>query len=245
MANSSSKTHILLFPFPAQGHLLPLLDLTHHLSTYCNTFNITILITPNNLPLLNPLLSSHPSIQTLILPFPSHPSIPAGIENVKDLPPECSPAVMVYALGQLYQPLLDWFNSHSSPPVAIITDMFLGWAQNLASTLNIRSLMFSPSGALALWVINSLWRDMPAITENDIVSFPRLPNSKLSKISLVASLPMYRSYVKGDPDSEFMKNCFRSHFSSWGLVVNSFAELEGAYLDNLKNELGHDRVWAV
>ncbi|WCJ35789.1 UDP-glycosyltransferase 89B2 [Euphorbia peplus] len=243
MANSAySKTHILVFPFPAQGHLLPLLDLTHHLSTH--GFTITILITPKNLPLLNPLLSSHPSIQTLVLPFPTHPSIPPGVENAKDLPPHSSPAPMICALGQLYHPLLDWFKSHPSPPVAIIADMFLGWTHPLASSLNIRSLVFSPSGALALSVIYSLWHDMPQINEDDVVvSFSKLP--KCLKYPLWQVSPMYRSYVKGDPDSEGLKDCFRGNFTSWGLVVNTFTDMEGVYLDHFRRELGHDRVWAV
>ncbi|XP_065861035.1 UDP-glycosyltransferase 89B2 [Euphorbia lathyris] len=241
MANLGSEAHILVFPYPAQGHLLPLLDLTHNLCSH--GFTITILITPKNLPLLNPLLSSHPSIQTLLLPFPAHPSIPPGVENVKDLPAHSSPAVMICALGQLYHPLLNWFKSHSSPPVAIISDMFLGWTHHLASTLNIRSLVFSPSGALALSVIYSVWHDMPEIKENDVVSFSRLPNCL--KYPWWQVSPMYRSYVKGDPNSEFLKDSFRANFTSWGLVVNSFTELEGLYLDHFRRELGHDRVWAV
>lgn len=56
---------------------------------------------------------------------------------------------------------------------------------------------------------------------------------------------MYRGYVDGDPDGEFHRNGFVDNMGSWGLVVNTFAELEGVYLDHLKKELGHDRVWAV
>ncbi|KAJ0830731.1 hypothetical protein HanPSC8_Chr15g0658771 [Helianthus annuus] len=67
-------SHILVFPYPAQGHMLALLDLTHHLAT--NGLTITILVTPKNLPILSPLLSSSPNIQTLVLPFPPHPTLP-------------------------------------------------------------------------------------------------------------------------------------------------------------------------
>ena len=33
--------------------------------------------------------------------------------------------------------------------------------------------------------------------------------------------------------------------ASWGLVVNSFIELERVYLEHLSTKLGHDRVWFV
>ena len=51
--------------------------------------------------------------------------------------------------------------------------------------------------------------------------------------------------MEGDPDSEFLRDGFLANCASWGLVVNSFSEMEGVYLEHLRNELGHDRVWAV
>ncbi|EEF47701.1 UDP-glycosyltransferase 89B2 [Ricinus communis] len=235
-----AETHILVFPFPAQGHMIPLLDLTRKLAVHGLT--ITILVTPKNLSFLHPLLSTHPSIETLVFPFPAHPLIPSGVENNKDLPAECTP-VLIRALGGLYDPLLHWFISHPSPPVAIISDMFLGWTQNLASQLNIRRIVFSPSGAMALSIIYSLWRDMPRRNQNEVVSFSRIPNCPNYPWRQIS--PIYRSYIENDTNWEFIKDSFRANLVSWGLVVNSFTELEEIYLDYFKKELGSDHVWAV
>ncbi|KAF2285398.1 hypothetical protein GH714_003504 [Hevea brasiliensis] len=238
----STGTHILVFPYPAQGHMIPILDLTNQLAT--TGLTITILVTPKNLPLLHPILSTHPSIKTLVLPFPPHPSIPPGLENAKDLPANYVPFIM-QALGELYEPLLNWFKSHPSPPSAIISDMFLGWTQHLACLLNIRRIVFSPSGAMALSVIYSLWRDMPKVDQNDhqLIFFSKIPNCPTFPLCQVS--PMYRRYIAGDPLSEFIKDGFQADIASWGLVFNSFTELECVYLDHLRKELGHDRVWAV
>lgn len=85
MTLSEPGAHILVFPYPAQGHMLPLLDLTHQLAL--RNLTITILVTPKNLHYLNPLLSKHPaSIHPLVLPFPANSALPAGVENVRDLP---------------------------------------------------------------------------------------------------------------------------------------------------------------
>ncbi|KDP31396.1 hypothetical protein JCGZ_11772 [Jatropha curcas] len=240
----TTGTHVLIFPFPAQGHMIPLLDLTHNLAN--RGLTITILVTPKNLPPLNPLLSAHPFIKTLVFPFPSHPSIPSGVENLKDLPNKRIAFTMIRALGQFYQPLLNWFKSHPSPPLAVISDMFLGWTHRLATELNIRRIFFSPSGAMALSVMYSLWRDMPkpkTTNENEVISFPEIPDCPRYPWWQIS--PFYRSYVEGDPDSEFNKDAFRSNFLSWGLVINSFTQLEAIYLDYLRKELGYDRVWAV
>ncbi|KAF4360148.1 hypothetical protein F8388_000017 [Cannabis sativa] len=238
-------THILIFPFPAQGHMLPILDFTHQILTQNpDLITITILVTPKNLSLLNPLLSLHPSIQTLVLPFPSHPSIPHGVENLKDLP-ATSFRFVIPAITRLREPLTHWFKTHPSPPTAIVSDMFLGWTHYLAVELGIRRITFSPSGAFALAVIQSLWRDMPKRSDgqDEVFEFPEIANCPKYPWWKLSSL--YRSYVEGDPDSEIVRESFIGNRLSWGLVVNSFTELESVYLDYLKKDSGHDRVWAV
>lgn len=240
----STGAHILVFPYPAQGHMIPLLHLTRQLSA--SGLTITILVTPKNLTFLDPLLSLHPSIKTLILPFPSHPSIPSGVENVRDLPASGFRSMM-QALGQLYDPLLHWFQNHPSPPVAILSDFFLGWTHRLACQLGIRRFVFSPSGAMALSVIYYLWRYQPKLENPEDskspISFTKIPSSPIYPWWQLS--PIYRSYVEGDPVSDFIKDGFLGNIASWGLVINSFTELERVYFNYLKEELGHDRVWGV
>nr|GFA23053.1 UDP-glycosyltransferase 89B2 [Tanacetum cinerariifolium] len=238
-------SHILVFPYPAQGHMLSLLDLTHQLAI--RKILITICITPKNLSTLTPLLSTHPNtIRTLVLPMPSHPNIPSGIENVKDLPAGGFKAMMV-ALRDLYNPIVAWFRENPNPPVAIVSDFFLGWTNDLARDLGIHRYCFSPSGALALSVIFSLWRYAPKRcdqdNENEVIKFSNIPNCPEYPWWQIS--PIYRSYVKGNAISEFIKDGFFGDIASWGVVVNSFSEMESVYFEYLKKELGHDRVYAV
>nr|XP_043638544.1 UDP-glycosyltransferase 89B2-like [Erigeron canadensis] len=240
-----SGTHILVFPYPAQGHMLSLLDLTHQLAI--RGVYITILVTPKNLPSLASLLLAHPkSITTLVLPLPPHPGIPTGIENVKDLPNGGFSSMMV-ALGDLYKPILSWARNHPNPPNAILSDFFLGWTNRLAKELGIRRYCFSPSGALALSVIFYLWKYQPKRCDhenvNEVIKFDKIPNS--SEYPWWQLSPIYRSYGEGDPTSEFIKDVFLGDIESWGIIINSFTDLERVYVDYLKEELGHDRVFAV
>jgi len=48
------RPHVLVFPFPAQGHMISLLDLTHTLASH--GLSVTVLTTPGNQSLLSPLL---------------------------------------------------------------------------------------------------------------------------------------------------------------------------------------------
>lgn len=149
---------------------------------------------------------------------------------------------------QTHRPvLLNWFHSHPSPPVAIISDFFLGWTNDLASQLGIRRVVFSPSGAFAFSVASSLWRDLPK-NENGhddlLVSLPNVPNSPVFPWWQLSH--NYRNGKEGDPEWEFFRNNMLANMASWGFVFNSFAELERVYFDNIGKEMGGQRrVWAV
>ena len=78
-APARSAPHVLVVPFPAQGHALPLLDLAALL--VARGLRLTVVTTPANASLLSPLLAA---VQLLVLPFPAHSSLPLGLESVKN-----------------------------------------------------------------------------------------------------------------------------------------------------------------
>ncbi|OVA15427.1 UDP-glucuronosyl/UDP-glucosyltransferase [Macleaya cordata] len=244
MPNSSGNAHILVFPYPGQGHMIALLDLAHKLAV--RGLTITVLVTPKNLPILNPLLTKNPSTQTLVLPFPAHPEIPPGVENLKDLPPTHF-KFMIGAMAELHDPLFQWFKSHPSPPAAIISNFFLGWTNKLAIELNIRRVVFSTSGAMGMAMIDHLWHDLPTRTDpndpNELVTFSKLPKSPTYPWWQLS--PIFRTYKKGDPYSEFIRNGMVENVASYGIAINTFSEFESVYLDHMRYGLGYNKVWAV
>ncbi|XP_050257502.1 UDP-glycosyltransferase 89B2-like [Quercus robur] len=233
---TTTGAHILAYAYPASGHIIPLLDLTHQLLR--RGLTVTVVVIPTNLPLLQPLLSLHPStLHPLVLPAPEPPTPSWKSRMAKD-----------QAMRDLHHPfLLNWFHSHISPPIAIISDFFLGWTYHLAKQLGLPRVVFSPSGAFGLSVLFSLWRDLPKNEDPEDMNFqvllPKIPNSQIYPWRQLPN--QYKNCKEGDPDWEFSKNNMLDNFASWGLVVNSFTELERVYLDHLRTELGHDRVWAV
>ncbi|OMO67955.1 UDP-glucuronosyl/UDP-glucosyltransferase [Corchorus capsularis] len=211
MANAG--VHILVYPFPGAGHIIPFLDLTHRLLN--RGLTVTVLVTPNNLHLLDQLLSRHASssLHPLVLPAPDPPAKFGLIPRMR-------------ALRELHYPLLlHWFHSHASPPLAIISDFFLGWTLSLASELGVPRLVFSPSGSFSISLNFSMCREPPRIDDPEdvdhIVSFNGLPNSP--------EFPCHQITL----------------MYSWGVVLNTCSHLESIYIDHIKKEMGHDRVWAV
>ncbi|CAI9284063.1 unnamed protein product [Lactuca saligna] len=232
------STHLLVYPFSSSGHIIPLLDLTDTLLR--RGLTITVVISPLNLQLLDPLLSSHPtSLHKLLSPDPeinltSHPLISKVISTQKQ-----------------FDPILKWFRSHPSPPVAIISDFFLGWTSGLASQLGIRRVVFNPSGVFGISIIQTMWRDAAENNDyngvdkddNSLVSFPEIPSSPEFQMWQLPTVS--RNFKKGDPDYESFRKGMLANMTSWGSVYNTFEDLEKTYMDHMKKQMGHDRVWAV
>ncbi|KAB1212781.1 UDP-glycosyltransferase 89B1 [Morella rubra] len=221
---TTTGVHILVYPYPTSGHIIPLLDLTQRLLS--RDLTVTILVTLTTSLLLEPYLSTHPSsLKQLVLPAPS-PDI--------FCPPQKRIVSNVRAIRDLHYPmLLQWFQSQSSPPMAIISDFFLGWTRHLASELGVPRIGFSPSGAFALSVGFSMCRDPhePDDPEdlNFQVSFPKIPNSPVYPWW---QIPPHVRCFRGDPDKEFYMSNILDNAASWGLLFNSFVELERVYFDH-------------
>ncbi|KAI3504718.1 hypothetical protein L1887_26395 [Cichorium endivia] len=211
------------------GHIIPLLDLTALLLHHGLT--ITVIISPANLPLLDPLLSSHPS------------SLHKLLFSEPDIDPSLHPVIgKLISTEKLYDPIAKWFRTHPSPPVAIISDFFLGWTSELASHLGIRRVVFYPSGVFGSSIYQTMWRDVEKMN-SDSLSFPEIPNSPEFPSWQLPPIP--RVYKNGGSDLKSLRKGMLANMTSWGIVYNTFEELEGVYIDHIKKQMGHDRVWAV
>ncbi|XP_049364804.1 UDP-glycosyltransferase 89A2-like [Solanum verrucosum] len=237
---SQNGVHILIFPLPAQGHILPLLDFTHLLLLH--GFKITILGTPKNVPILDPLISTHPSVKTLVFPFPGHLSLPAGTENIKDVGNAGGPAIVV-GLSKLRGPIVEWFKAQSNPPVAIVYDFILGWTQDLAQEVGVPGFVFYTSGALLISIIIDIWKNFEAYKDLDLVELNGLPKSP--RFVREHLPPVCLKFKEDDPTWEIIRNGFIANTRSFGSIFNTFEALESDYLGFLKKELGHERVYSI
>ncbi|XP_038893299.1 UDP-glycosyltransferase 89A2-like [Benincasa hispida] len=240
---SATSRHLLVIPYPAQGHMLALLDLTNHLASH-GGFTITLLVTPKNLPLLQPLLQTHPSLQTLVLPLPSHPKLPVGVEHVSHIGNHGNFPIMA-ALRQLHDSIVEWFNSHPSPPVAIISDSFLGWTQRLADHLQIPRVVFHSVSTFLIHVMNSCWVHIKTdrFRSSPVIQFSEIPKSPSLKKEHLPSL--VKLYLDSDPDWNLLRDDALDNTSSWACVVNTFDNLEHDYLEHLRKLGGEGRVFGV
>ncbi|CAL5047309.1 unnamed protein product [Urochloa decumbens] len=253
--STAGAPHVLVVPYPAQGHMQPLLHLASLLAA--RGLRLTVAATPATAHLLAPLLAAHPS-SVRPLTFSSA----AGHDTSG---PSSVGADFHAHAAALRAPLRDWLRSDSGHGhghgrvTAVISDFFCGWTQPLAADAGVPRLVFAPSGLLATAATHSLFRrtPRPPPPEGDegrrrgyAVSFPDLPGAPAFPWPQISR--MYRSYAEADgaagggEHAEVIKDNFLWNLESAAFVCNTCHPLEGKYLDAQPLvDLAGKRVWAV
>ncbi|KAJ8630429.1 hypothetical protein MRB53_023752 [Persea americana] len=238
----TSPTHAVLLPFMSKGHTISFLHLAQLLLN--RNITITIFTTPANSPFIRSSLSNT-TATVLELPFPqTPPNLPPGVESTDKLPAMSLFLPFVRATKFL-QPHFEQALSTLLPHVScIIHDGFLTWAQLSSSKVNVPSLVFYGMNTFSLTISRLIVKHRPqkaVESEDELFSMPSFPNIKFCKRDLKG--PFNDTELKG-PLFEFVMECHRSTNQSSGIVVNSFYELESAYVDFFNREF-NPRVWCV
>lgn len=93
--------------------------------------------------------------------------------------------------------------------------------------------------------MQKLWNDVEKYKSMEEIQFGDLPGSPTFKQEHLPSI--FRNFRVGlpDPESQPLPDSFTANNLSWGSIFNSFESLEGKYLDHLKKQTGHNRVFGV
>lgn len=127
-------------------------------------------------------------------------------------------------------------------PDCLVTDMFYPWTAHIANGLGIPRIVFHGTGCFSLCAQESVRRYAPhekAVSDTEAFLLPGLPDNIEFKSS---TLPDYNKTQTGF--ALFLKMVLESELKSYGVVVNSFHELEPAYADYYKKEMGR-KAWHI
>ncbi|PQM42435.1 UDP-glycosyltransferase 90A1-like [Prunus yedoensis var. nudiflora] len=154
MATSTPPTpppHAVIFPFMAQGHTIPLLDISKALSS--RGLKVTVVTTPQNAPFICSKVSDCSSISISVVPFPRVPDFPRGCKNTASLPSMELLVPFIAATKKMKQPfeaLLKEMVERGSRPICVISDFFLSWTLDTCRSFGIPRVVSHGMGVLPM-----------------------------------------------------------------------------------------------
>ncbi|CAL9235796.1 unnamed protein product [Arabidopsis halleri] len=237
--------HFVLFPFMAQGHMIPMVDIARLLAQRGVT--ITIVTTPHNAGRFKNVFSraiqSGLPINLVQVKFPSQESgSPEGQENLDLLDSLGASLTFFKASSLLEEPVEKLLKEIQPRPSCIIADMCLPYTNRIAKNLGIPKIIFHGMccfNLLCLHIMHQNYELLETIeSEKEYFSIPNFPD----RVEFTKSqLPMV--LVAGDW-KEFLDEMTEADNTSFGVIVNTFEELEPAYVRDYK-KVKAGKVWSI
>ncbi|KAL3754034.1 hypothetical protein ACJRO7_001300 [Eucalyptus globulus] len=245
-SQTPSSLHFVLIPLMASGHQIPMVDMGKLLSQH--GVAVTIVTTPVNSLRLDPLITAHNvkfglKIQLLSIRFPCvEAGLPNGCENLEDLPSRNMSRHFFDAARMLQEPLEKILKDIQPPPTCIISDKHLPWTVQIASKFRIPRILFDGMSCFSFVCSHNIMISKVYEQQSDLETFvvPGLPDRiELNR----AQLPS--SFNHGSLDLvDLRKEIVEAEKASYGWVINSFEDLEKAYVQEYRKTKG-DKVWCV
>ncbi|KAK3000160.1 hypothetical protein RJ639_024314 [Escallonia herrerae] len=242
-----SRKHVVMLPFMAQGHFIPFLALAKQIQqrTGCT---ITIVNTPLNIQYLTSTIAKDSSISSpseseirlVALPFNSvDHGLPPNTENTEAL---STPQIAsLFRSSRSLEPafcrlISDITVQEGRPPVCIVSDVLMAWANEAAKAVGTVNISFTTGGAYGTAAYMSIWLNLPhrslggGIKEE--FSLPGFPDSCRFHISQL--LPFIRAADGTDEWSRIFQPQLSLSLASSGWLCNTAEEMEPQGLEILR-----------
>ncbi|KAH7834190.1 hypothetical protein Vadar_013609 [Vaccinium darrowii] len=240
-----NKLHIYFLPMMSPGHMIPMVDMARIFAG--RGVKATLILTPLNAILVSKTIERDRDLGLEIIirliNFPSaEVGLPEDIENHSSITsPEMSKKM--YKAKELLQQPVEKLLEEDFPD-CLVADMMFPWASDVATKRGIPRLVFHGTSACALHVNHILNQQKPyknIESDSEVFVLPDLPN----KITMTRrQLPDYMRDGTENHLTKLMEKITESVVTSYGVVINSFRELEPAYSELYSKLIGR-KVWHV
>ncbi|MED6132866.1 hypothetical protein PIB30_022778 [Stylosanthes scabra] len=247
MNTLNPNLHIMFFPFLAYGHIIPTIDMAKLFAT--KGAKSTIVTTPLNASLISKAIEKSKSnrnnvIQIQTIEFSCEEAgLPKGCENMDSVPSQDLFITFFKATSLLQQPFEKLLLEQH--PHCIVADAFYSWATDSASKFGIPRIVFHGTCFFSLCASECMGLYEPhknASSDSDSFLVPRLPGEvKMTRKhvpAFIANKENSREFV------ELLEDAKEAQAKSYGVVVNSFYELESVYADFYRNEFRR-KAWPI
>ncbi|KAJ4825628.1 hypothetical protein Tsubulata_029047 [Turnera subulata] len=243
MVSTKEQLHVMFLPYMAPGHMMPMVDIARIFAA--DGVRVTIITTTRNAtPFQNAIdrdIESGRSIALEILAFPcAEAGLPEGCENLYATPtPEMS-MKLFHGIELLTPQIKRLFYDHH--PDCIASDYLFPWTVDVAVELGIPRLAFSGSGFFNLCVAYCMEHYQPhsqVSSETETFVVPSLPHEVRITRSQLPDIVKETNEFSGLFDK--LREAERN---SYGILMNSYYELEAAYVDYYMKVTG-TKAWCL
>ncbi|XP_047331394.1 UDP-glycosyltransferase 92A1-like [Impatiens glandulifera] len=247
MSSEKTKTKgsIVMFPFMAQGHIIPFLALAFQIEK--RGYNIIFITTPLNIKNLKPLIPPSSTLRLLPIPFdPTSHGLPPTAENTDTLPYPLIIRLLQASLSfkQPFRNILSNLIDRDESPLCVIADIFFGWSAQISSELGIFNVIFSGAGGFGLGCYYSVWLNLPHRESNSLQEFslPDFPEAGTFHVTQLAA-----SFLAADGKDDwsiFQRENLPGWRNSDGILFNSVDMIDEKGFLYFKRKLGIP-VWPI
>ncbi|KAK2995221.1 hypothetical protein RJ640_006960 [Escallonia rubra] len=235
--------HAVFLPYMAPGHMMPLVDIARVFAAH--GLRVTIITTKMNAQsfknaIERDIRAGH-QIAIEVLHFPAiEAGLPEGCENISKSPtPEMT--IKLFHAIEMLQPQIEELIRKCSPD-CIASDVLFYWTTDVAAELGIPRLAFSGSGFFNMCVAYCIEHHQPhkhIKLETEPFVVPNMPDQLVLTRSQLPDIVKTRNKF-----SELFDKLKEAERKSFGMLVNSFYELETAYADYHRKVIGI-KAWHV
>ncbi|KAD6795296.1 hypothetical protein E3N88_06192 [Mikania micrantha] len=231
--------HVAFLHFMAYGHMIPMADMAVlFASRGLQTTIVTTSSTAHHFTKsIQKTVNYTHQIALHIIDF--KPGFPPGIANLDQDTSNEHLSRLLEAIRTLQEPFEQFVQR--SQPNCIVTDMFFPWTAETAAKFNIPRVTFTGTGLFGLCVSDAIRLHQPNVSsDSEHFVVPYLPHEiKLTR----KQLPQF----EGDEFKDFL-NFFiqvaEAEEKSYGVIVNSFYELEPEYVRHYR-EVMKRKAWHI
>ncbi|CAI9097907.1 OLC1v1034426C1 [Oldenlandia corymbosa var. corymbosa] len=246
MASKKEELNFILIPFGAPGHILPMIDMAKMLAR--QGVMVTVITTAMNAirfgAVIDRAAASGLSIRLLQVQFPAEEAgLPKGCESFDDLPSYSLFMNFFSAIEMLQKPIEKIVADLSPSPSCIICDKHFPWAVELGRKYRIPWVSFDGMNCFTQVCAHnlSLTKVHETTPEGEPFVVPNLPDKFVFNKS---QLPGFLNPGQSSDLGVIRERIKAGETEAYGVVVNSFEELEGSYAEDFRKLKG-GKVWFV
>lgn len=227
------------------GHIIPMVDMAKLVAQRFVT--VTIVTTPLNATRFGAVIAraieSGLPIKFLQLRFPAvEAGLPEGCESIDNLPSFNLSRNFFAAVYMLQEPLEKMLEEIKPSPSCILSDKHVTWTADTAKKFQIPWIIFDGMSCFTQICTHNLYtsRVHENVADSERFAVPNLPHHiEFTK----AQLPGLFN-PRSPSAAAFHGRIRAAEVGAYGVVINSFEELERDYVNEFKKMRG-DKVWCV